>query len=247
MPKPAICARWPVEHARAQARSGSACQCYKVEAVAKKYLDIVTTTHGRAAIPDPQRPRPGDRQFPRGGPRARIHGRRRRSDLNTASVPGGAPRSRRTRTIPGCRYRDRGRAQSREGEPCGPAWRCVPPLSAPILPPDDPDPHQVWIMIGSKKWAPRKPPVGLHHTRDRRGAARRRGPPRDRGSSVPIYSAAKSIADCFKHRNKMGMDVAIEALRGCLRERKCTADDLWRYAKVCRVQNVMRPYLQALL
>lgn len=140
MPKPAICARWPVEHARAQARSGSACQCYKVEAVAKKYLDIVTTTHGRAAIPDPQRPRPGDRQFPRGGPRARIHGRRRRSDLNTASVPGGAPRSRRTRTIPGCRYRDRGRAQSREGEPCGPAWRCVPPLSAPILPPDDPDP-----------------------------------------------------------------------------------------------------------
>jgi predicted transcriptional regulator of viral defense system len=67
------------------------------------------------------------------------------------------------------------------------------------------------------------------------------------GVSVPIYSAAKTIADCFKHRNKVGIDVAIEALRDCLRERKCAVDDLWRYSKVCRVQNVMRPYLEALL
>ena len=63
---------------------------------------------------------------------------------------------------------------------------------------------------------------------------------------MPVSSAAKTIADCFKHRNKVGIDVAIEALRDCLRERKCTVDDLWRYAKVCRVQNVMRPYLEAL-
>jgi predicted transcriptional regulator of viral defense system len=103
-------------------------------------------------------------------------------------------------------------------------------------------------MIGSKKWAPRKPPVGLRIIRAT-GAALHEGVdhPEIEGVSVPIYSVAKTIADCFKHRNKMGMDVAIKALRGCLRERKCTADDLWRYAKVCRVQNVMRPYLQALL
>ena len=109
-------------------------------------------------------------------------------------------------------------------------------------------PHQVWMMIGSKKWTPRKPPVSLRIIRAT-GAALHEGVDRHEieGISVPIYSATKTIADCFKHRNKVGIDVAIEALRDCLRERKCTVDDLWRYAKVCRVQNVMRPYLEALL
>jgi predicted transcriptional regulator of viral defense system len=109
-------------------------------------------------------------------------------------------------------------------------------------------PHQVWMMIGSKKWTPRKPPVSLRIIRAT-GPALHEGVDRHEieGVSVPIYSAAKTIADCFKHRNKVGIDVAIEALRDCLRERKCAVDDLWRYAKVCRVQNVMRPYLEALL
>jgi len=109
-------------------------------------------------------------------------------------------------------------------------------------------PHQVWMMVGSKKWTPRKPPVSLRIIRAT-GPALHEGVDHHEieGISVPIYSAAKTIADCFKHRNKVGIDVAIEALRDCLRERKCTVDDLWRYAKVCRVQNVMRPYLEALL
>ena len=109
-------------------------------------------------------------------------------------------------------------------------------------------PHQVWMMIGSKKWAPRNPPVSLRIIRAT-GAALRDGVEHQEieGVSVPIYVAAKTVADCFKHRNKVGLDVAIEALRDCLRERKCTAADLWRYAKVCRVENVMRPYLEALL
>ena len=53
------------------------------------------------------------------------------------------------------------------------------------------------------------------------------------------------VVDCFKHRNKIGLDVALEALKDARRSAKATADDLWRYAKICRVANVMRPYLEA--
>ena len=64
---------------------------------------------------------------------------------------------------------------------------------------------------------------------------------------VRVTSPAKTIADCFKYRNKVGLDVALEALREALRQRKCTADDIWRYAQVCRTTNVMRPYIEATL
>jgi len=67
------------------------------------------------------------------------------------------------------------------------------------------------------------------------------------GIPVRIYSVAKTVADCFKYRNKIGLDVALEALRECLRNRKVTTAELWRAAKVCRVANVMRPYLEALV
>jgi len=66
------------------------------------------------------------------------------------------------------------------------------------------------------------------------------------GVNVRIYSVAKTIVDCFKYRNKIGLDVALEALKESRRERRCTNDDLWRYAKICRVTNVMRPYLEAM-
>jgi predicted transcriptional regulator of viral defense system len=66
------------------------------------------------------------------------------------------------------------------------------------------------------------------------------------GVTVRVYSVAKTVADCFKFRNKIGLDVALEALRECRRERRATADEIWRYAEVCRVKNVMRPYLEAL-
>lgn len=65
------------------------------------------------------------------------------------------------------------------------------------------------------------------------------------GVPVPIYSPAKTVADCFKYRNKIGLDVAIEALKDCRRNRKATTDQLWEAAKVCRMANVMRPYLEA--
>jgi len=66
------------------------------------------------------------------------------------------------------------------------------------------------------------------------------------GGTLRIYSPAKTVADTFKYRNKIGLDVAVEALRDCLRYRKATLDDIWHYAKICRVQRVMRPYLEAL-
>ena len=66
------------------------------------------------------------------------------------------------------------------------------------------------------------------------------------GVPVKVYSVAKTVADCFKYRNKIGLDVALEALRECRRRRRCSMDELWRYANVCRVQNVMRPYLEVL-
>jgi len=54
-------------------------------------------------------------------------------------------------------------------------------------------------------------------------------------------------ADCFKYRNKIGLDVEIEALREVIRERKCTTDELWQYAKICRMTKTMRPYMEAIV
>jgi hypothetical protein len=55
-----------------------------------------------------------------------------------------------------------------------------------------------------------------------------------------------STGDCFKFRNKIGMDVALEALRDCYRQKKASMDELWEAAKICRVPNVMKPYLESL-
>jgi predicted transcriptional regulator of viral defense system len=66
------------------------------------------------------------------------------------------------------------------------------------------------------------------------------------GVTVRVYSAAKTVADCFKFRNKIGLDVAIEALKDSLRQKKANVNEIYRYAKVCRVSNVIRPYMEAL-
>jgi predicted transcriptional regulator of viral defense system len=66
------------------------------------------------------------------------------------------------------------------------------------------------------------------------------------GVTVQVYSAAKTVADCFKFRNKIGLDIAIEALKDCLRQKKATVNEIYRYAKTCRVSNVIRPYMEAL-
>ena len=65
------------------------------------------------------------------------------------------------------------------------------------------------------------------------------------GVQVPVFNADKTVADCFKYRNKIGLDVALEALRDSWAQRKLTMDALWHYAAVNRVANVMRPYLES--
>jgi hypothetical protein len=62
-----------------------------------------------------------------------------------------------------------------------------------------------------------------------------------------VYGAAKTVADCFKYRNKLGLDTAIESPRFFLKEKRGSPDDLVQFARVCRVEKVMRPYIEALL
>jgi predicted transcriptional regulator of viral defense system len=66
------------------------------------------------------------------------------------------------------------------------------------------------------------------------------------GVAVRVYNVAKTLADVFKYRNKIGLDVALEALREGWRDRRFKMDDIYRYARVCRVERVMRPYLESL-
>ena len=66
------------------------------------------------------------------------------------------------------------------------------------------------------------------------------------GEKIKVYCVAKTIADCFKFRNKIGLDVALEALREAREKSLFTMDELWHFAKICRVANVIRPYLEAL-
>ena len=64
------------------------------------------------------------------------------------------------------------------------------------------------------------------------------------GVVIRVYSAAKTVVDCFKFRNRIGLDVAKEALLDALEQRKATRDDMWQYAACCRMSRVIRPYLE---
>ncbi|MBG6076637.1 type IV toxin-antitoxin system AbiEi family antitoxin domain-containing protein [Polaromonas sp. CG_9.11] len=66
------------------------------------------------------------------------------------------------------------------------------------------------------------------------------------GMPVRVFGVAKTVADCFKFRNKIGLDVALEALHEAWTQGRVSMDELWRHAQICRVANVMRPYMQAL-
>ncbi len=67
------------------------------------------------------------------------------------------------------------------------------------------------------------------------------------GVPVNVYSPAKAVADCFKFRSTVGLDVAVESLKDYLRQRVGSVDELWKAARICRVHNVVRPYLEALV
>ena len=107
-------------------------------------------------------------------------------------------------------------------------------------------PREVWIAMPRGSHTPRigYPPVKMVQFS---GEAYSEGIEVARRDQVKlrVYSVAKTVADCFKHRNKIGLDVALEALKDARKKKKTSADDLWRYAKICRVANVMRPYLES--
>lgn len=109
-------------------------------------------------------------------------------------------------------------------------------------------PHQVTVAVPKDSRIPKLdyPPIKAYKFSHREYAA---GIEVHHIDSVPvkIYNPEKTIADCFKFRNKIGMDVAIEALKLYRSRKKFDATALMKYAKICRVENVMRPYLEALL
>jgi predicted transcriptional regulator of viral defense system len=109
-------------------------------------------------------------------------------------------------------------------------------------------PHQIWIALDRRAARPRVSNPSIKVVRFS-GESLTEGIEEHDIAGIPvrIYSPSKTVADCFKYRNKIGLDVAIEALREAVRARKCTADELWRYAKICRVSRVMRPYMEAIL
>jgi predicted transcriptional regulator of viral defense system len=108
-------------------------------------------------------------------------------------------------------------------------------------------PHEIWMAIDHKARQPKEPAIPIRIVRFS-GEALSSGIEEHKveGVVVRVYSPAKTVADCFKFRNKIGLDVALEALRDCYRSRKCTMDDLWKYGKICRVENIMKPYLESL-
>ncbi len=105
------------------------------------------------------------------------------------------------------------------------------------------NPSQVWIMIDRKAWTPQISGLRIMHSS---GSALTKGIEEKEIEGVPvqIYCVAKTVADLFKYRNKVGLDVAMEALRESLKQRRCTIQEINQYAKICRVENVIRPYLE---
>lgn len=110
------------------------------------------------------------------------------------------------------------------------------------------NPHQVWIAIDRKAGKPkinntfvrivRFSEASLHYGVEKHEI---------QGIVLAVTNPAKTVADCFKYRNKIGLDVAIEALREGWRDRRFTMDDLYRAAVVCRIWNVIRPYAEVLV
>ncbi len=109
-------------------------------------------------------------------------------------------------------------------------------------------PHSIYLAMLPRSWAPLidHPPVRVFRFS---GASFSEGvePYTLDGVSVNIYSAAKTVADCFKFRNKIGLDVAIEGLRLSLERRVATHGEILHYARICRVERIIKPYMEAMI
>jgi predicted transcriptional regulator of viral defense system len=109
------------------------------------------------------------------------------------------------------------------------------------------NPSEIWLAIERGTWTPKIkfPLVRFAHFSRPAFDFGIETHPVD-GVQLRVYSPAKTVADCFKFRFKIGTETAIQALRAVYREKKATMDELWKAAKVCRVSNVIRPYLESL-
>jgi predicted transcriptional regulator of viral defense system len=109
------------------------------------------------------------------------------------------------------------------------------------------NPHEVWLALDHKAWRPRSENVGLRVLRFS-GPALSEGVESHTVEGVPlrVYSPAKTVADCFKFRHKIGIDVALEALREVWRARRATMKEIEYHARIDRVSKIMRPYLESL-
>ena len=106
-------------------------------------------------------------------------------------------------------------------------------------------PPETWVAIERGRHEPAGSRMALRIVKFS-GKAFSEGIEKHREGSVTlrVYSPAKTVVDCFKFRNRIGLDVAREALVDTLANRKATRDEIWRYAKRCRMARVMRPYLE---
>lgn len=109
-------------------------------------------------------------------------------------------------------------------------------------------PYEVWVAIGESSKVPKLATVQLRIARFSEATLTAGIQTRllD-GAELRVFNPAKTVADCFKYRNKIGVDVAVEALRDYLRLRQGAIDDLVEYARICRVERVMDPYMEALM
>lgn len=109
-------------------------------------------------------------------------------------------------------------------------------------------PNELWIAVPRDTWRPKIDYPPLHYTVMNKKAYSFGIQEVDiNGVLVKIYTPAKTVADCFKFRNKVGLDVAIEALREVMRTRKATMNELVGAAKINRVLKIMRPYMEAIV
>ena len=108
-------------------------------------------------------------------------------------------------------------------------------------------PHEIWIAIDRKRRKPTRSPARIRVFRFS-GAMLTYGVVHKKMLGVPvsITSPARTVVDCFRYRNKIGIDVALEALRDTVRSRKATVAEIGRAAEVCRIRTVIAPYLEAL-
>jgi predicted transcriptional regulator of viral defense system len=108
-------------------------------------------------------------------------------------------------------------------------------------------PFEVWLAIPNKARAPKMdyPPLRVMRFS---GTLLSDGVEEHQidGVTVRVTNVARTVADCFKFRNKIGLDVALEALQEAWLAKRLSMDELWRYATLCRVANVMRPYMESL-